>query len=544
MEIFRKSVEKSLTDRIILDKEVDSPSMDGFIQEKKEELERLILQSKKLEEKLRKKVKKKEKLEKVDDLMGDPRKKIITIMILLSIIIVILFGIEYTEMIIETVILTFLTNFIVIYLFLYLKIDARIKRTKNKITKVNKETNDVKRAIFMRKTENLLETGNEEIKKGNFLQAYQIFLRASAIASANDIKEKKKVINSQIGVAKSRQNQEILNQLKSLLEIGYSLIDRNNFKEALKKFDDALEVVKKMFDSSKKSQIIQKVHEGFDATYVGIINEFLEKGNGLRAQKMFDKALEVFKKADNVALEVVKKMFDSSKKSQIIQKVHEDFNATYVGMINEFLEKGNGLRAQKMFDKALEDFKKADNVSNAMYSSSEKGQMINKTHNNFDITYCDMIEEITEAGNQIRKQMQYYEAIQKFEVASKIAEKIYDSDKKRTEINKIKSLIHKSRISKIKNTILNLGTKYTRLQIVEISEECGESEDLIISTVKAMIESNEIYARYFESSKSVVYDQQANIREIDELMGTFREWEEGKVGKIEESDYRRDLKKE
>jgi len=259
---------------------------------------------------------------------------------------------------------------------------------------------------------------------------------------------------------------------------------------------------------------------------------------------MFDKALEVFKKADNVALEVVKKMFDSSKKSQIIQKVHEDFNATYVRMINEFLEKGNGLRAQKMFDKALEDFKKADNVSNAMYSSSEKGQMINKTHNNFDITYCDMIEEITEAGNQIRKQMQYYEAIQKFEVASKIAEKIYDSDKKRTEINKIKSLIHKSRISKIKNTILNLGTKYTRLQIVEISEECGESEDLIISTVKAMIESNEIYARYFESSKSVVYDQQANIREIDELMGTFREWEEGKVGKIEESDYRRDLKKE
>jgi len=33
-----------------------------------------------------------------------------------------------------------------------------------------------------------------------------------------------------------------------------------------------------------------------------------------------------------------------------------------------------------------------------------------------------------------------------------------------------------------------------------------------------MIEDNEIYAKYFESSKSVAFDQQANIEEIDKLM--------------------------
>jgi len=46
-----------------------------------------------------------------------------------------------------------------------------------------------------------------------------------------------------------------------------------------------------------------------------------------------------------------------------------------------------------------------------------------------------------------------------------------------------------------------------------------------------MIDKKEIYAKYFESSKSVAFDQQANIDEIDKLMEAYKEWEEKKVGK-------------
>ncbi len=41
-----------------------------------------------------------------------------------------------------------------------------------------------------------------------------------------------------------------------------------------------------------------------------------------------------------------------------------------------------------------------------------------------------------------------------------------------------------------------------------------------------MIKNKEIYATYFESSKSVAFDQQANINEIDKLMSVYNEWEE------------------
>ena len=86
-------------------------------------------------------------------------------------------------------------------------------------------------------------------------------------------------------------------------------------------------------------------------------------------------------------------------------------------------------------------------------------------------------------------------------------------------------------IELIKKTILQLCTKYARLQIIEIAEECGVDNQLIISTVKEMIKNQEIYAKYFESSKSVAFDQQANIEEIDNLMAIYKEWEDKKVSK-------------
>jgi hypothetical protein len=47
-----------------------------------------------------------------------------------------------------------------------------------------------------------------------------------------------------------------------------------------------------------------------------------------------------------------------------------------------------------------------------------------------------------------------------------------------------------------------------------------------------MIENNEIFAEYFKSSKTVAFNKQANIKEIDSLMAIYQEWEEGQEGKI------------
>jgi GTPase SAR1 family protein len=57
----------------------------------------------------------------------------------------------------------------------------------------------------------------------------------------------------------------------------------------------------------------------------------------------------------------------------------------------------------------------------------------------------------------------------------------------------------------IRKNISQLAGKYNRLHLLEIAEECKTNVELIESTLKKMIENNEIDVRYFESTKSVVF---------------------------------------
>ncbi len=63
----------------------------------------------------------------------------------------------------------------------------------------------------------------------------------------------------------------------------------------------------------------------------------------------------------------------------------------------------------------------------------------------------------------------------------------------------------------------------------EIVEMCGVSDEyLIITTISDMIEKHQIDAQYFKSTKSVAFNQQANIASKDtfiaELDAEFANW--------------------
>jgi len=54
-----------------------------------------------------------------------------------------------------------------------------------------------------------------------------------------------------------------------------------------------------------------------------------------------------------------------------------------------------------------------------------------------------------------------------------------------------------------------MGTQYARLQIGEISEICGITEEhIIVDIVQEMIEKKQIHAKYFESSRAIAFNQQ------------------------------------
>lgn len=85
--------------------------------------------------------------------------------------------------------------------------------------------------------------------------------------------------------------------------------------------------------------------------------------------------------------------------------------------------------------------------------------------------------------------------------------------------------------AKIRKEVIDLGTKYTRLEIREISEKCEVDRDAVSDVIKEMIAKSEIYAEFYKSSKTISFNQQANIGEIDELMNMYEIWENEQRGK-------------
>ena len=78
----------------------------------------------------------------------------------------------------------------------------------------------------------------------------------------------------------------------------------------------------------------------------------------------------------------------------------------------------------------------------------------------------------------------------------------------------------------IKHTILDLGTKFTRLEIKEILEKIGDfDEKLVANVIISMINNQEIHAEFFSSTNAVVFNQQANIDQIEKLISMYDEWE-------------------
>ncbi|MHA2035792.1 MAG: NosD domain-containing protein [Promethearchaeota archaeon] len=89
------------------------------------------------------------------------------------------------------------------------------------------------------------------------------------------------------------------------------------------------------------------------------------------------------------------------------------------------------------------------------------------------------------------------------------------------------------KIKDVKRKLLELGTEFEILRVNEIAESCGVLERSVISILKDMIKNNEIYAKYHKTENLVEFDQQLITQEIDQLMETYRQWEEREYGKRE-----------
>lgn len=84
----------------------------------------------------------------------------------------------------------------------------------------------------------------------------------------------------------------------------------------------------------------------------------------------------------------------------------------------------------------------------------------------------------------------------------------------------------------VKRKIIEFGGKIARLKVKDISEKSNVDTSNVFRILIEMIKNQEIYAEYFKSSKTVAFNQIANLENIDLLMKLYEDWEHQKLKKV------------
>jgi len=77
----------------------------------------------------------------------------------------------------------------------------------------------------------------------------------------------------------------------------------------------------------------------------------------------------------------------------------------------------------------------------------------------------------------------------------------------------------------IKKILLDLGTQYSRLEIVDIAEKSSLNREKVERVVIEMLNKKELYGEYLAPKKIIEFNVELNIEEIDSLLETYKKWE-------------------
>jgi len=319
--------------------------------------------------------------------------------------------------------------------------------------------------------------------------------------------------------AKKKEAEVLLNKIDDSINSGETLLSQGKYSQSIEKFNSALEnanknrniiSIKKINDIQSRLKLAQdKLFEENQNKIESLINEGKQYEN-----------IDKFKSAIKNYFKALKIMYEQPESVDQIEKIRElELKITEVSLqqVENLLNEGNSLKNQMKFDNSVKTYNQALNSTKNILDSEKREEQVSKIKNLIDSAYSAKIAGKTDKAKQLREQNQRTESILAFEEGLSIISKIKDPKLKSRHKRVINKYINDVKIDIIKSTILDLGTKFAHLQLNEIVEECEEDENLVLRAVKKMIQNNEIYAKYFESSRAVAFNKEANIENIDKL---------------------------
>ncbi|MFW9936176.1 MAG: tetratricopeptide repeat protein [Candidatus Thorarchaeota archaeon] len=296
----------------------------------------------------------------------------------------------------------------------------------------------------------LIEQGNQLKVSGKSNEALEIFKDALEMTEKffeSDLK------NTEVANLKSLINQIYSNNVKPIVEKGSSLLEQNNYNEANKEFNRALNIAEEMFDSEQKKMEIDRItsiaSKALNPIYAERIKPIIDEAKKYTIKENYEqditnvnKAIELFKKA----LKIAEEMTHSSQKELEIKNIKDLINKTCLTRIN--LLKDNYLRqiAQKNYEKAVNELYAAISMAKEMSIAEEENEELEALKNSVNKAYSSQIDEILKEGKALLEEKEYDEALEIFKRGLAITNKMYLTEDMEKEENKIKSLIYQAEL--------------------------------------------------------------------------------------------------
>ncbi|MGV9171479.1 MAG: tetratricopeptide repeat protein [Promethearchaeia archaeon] len=299
---------------------------------------------------------------------------------------------------------------------------------------------DLINKIYAQKIEPILREGEELTSSGEKEEAINTL--------QNAIKLKDKMYESALKdeilerIAKNI-NPLLDNKIQPLIEKAKGAKQEKNLEESIsavneitRTLTEALDLANKMADSENKRAIVQNVSNLIDNTCSIGIDARKNAGLQLIEQKQFDKAIsEMYS-----ALSIAKKMTCREEDNEKIDEIKDMVNKVYLAEINEMLQKATSQKQQEEYEKALDTYNEALSLTNKMYLSDETEQKVEEINN---LIYETELKGVVSKGEVSDEAAQFQRRINELQKELQDAQNILDEDRKEQKIYEIKKGIDK-----------------------------------------------------------------------------------------------------
>ncbi|MFW9820269.1 MAG: tetratricopeptide repeat protein [Candidatus Thorarchaeota archaeon] len=295
----------------------------------------------------------------------------------------------------------------------------------------------------------IIEKGKEFKKNGQESEAIKTFEEAlKTIKMYFEPKAKR----SQINTIKKQINEIYSNQINPLSEKGKVLLKQNSTELAISEFKKALAIANRMYESELKTIELNLLAEVMNPIYIDQIEPLIQKGIAITEKDNFAESITLVNETVDLfyqAFDMIKLMVQSEIKEVKVKEIEELINNSCLAGINVIKDKSIQIIVQKKYEEAVSDLYVALSLAKRMPYPEDQNPELDNLKNLVNKVYLAEVSEVVNKANKLVEQKEFQEAIDTYNEALTMTNKMYLTVEMEKEVGKIKSLIYETEIKQL-----------------------------------------------------------------------------------------------